>query len=112
VTPVIQDLGWRPLEDLIEEIYDGDASKRQGWPCDYWVSNLSIARGKIGSCLSFPARAHAACREDKAESSPTDNSFVQGKTVNEVTFLSFMGLSCPANWLADSPSEQQRRSDP
>jgi SAM-dependent methyltransferase len=35
-TKVARDLGWEPLQDLIEEIHDGDPSLRNGWPWAYW----------------------------------------------------------------------------
>jgi chemotaxis methyl-accepting protein methylase len=35
-TKVARDLGWEPLQDLIEEIHDGDPSLRDSWPCRYW----------------------------------------------------------------------------
>jgi chemotaxis methyl-accepting protein methylase len=35
-TKVANDLGWRPIPDLMEEIHDGDPSLRVGWPCKYW----------------------------------------------------------------------------
>jgi chemotaxis methyl-accepting protein methylase len=35
-TRVANDLGWRPLPDLLEEIHDGDSSLRVSWPCKYW----------------------------------------------------------------------------
>ncbi len=35
-TKVARDLGWEPLQDLMEEIHDGDPSLRNGWPWAYW----------------------------------------------------------------------------
>jgi SAM-dependent methyltransferase len=29
------DLGWKPLEDLLEEIHEGDSCMRSLWPCNY-----------------------------------------------------------------------------
>lgn len=34
-TKVAEDLGWRPLQELLEEIHDGDPSMRRIWPCQY-----------------------------------------------------------------------------
>jgi hypothetical protein len=35
-TKVALDLGWEPVEELIEEIHDGDPSVRAGWPWQWW----------------------------------------------------------------------------
>jgi chemotaxis methyl-accepting protein methylase len=35
-TKVASDLGWIPVQDLIEEIHDGDPSVRRDWPWKYW----------------------------------------------------------------------------
>jgi chemotaxis methyl-accepting protein methylase len=35
-TKVASDLGWKPFQDLMEDIHDGDPSLRIGWPCHYW----------------------------------------------------------------------------
>jgi chemotaxis methyl-accepting protein methylase len=35
-TKVAQELGWRPVMDLMREIHDGDRSLHQGWPLEYW----------------------------------------------------------------------------
>lgn len=34
-TKVARDLGWEPLQDLLEEIHEGDPSVRDGWPWQY-----------------------------------------------------------------------------
>jgi mannose-6-phosphate isomerase-like protein (cupin superfamily)/SAM-dependent methyltransferase len=34
-TRVATDLGWKPLQDLLEEVYEGDPSLRIGWPWHY-----------------------------------------------------------------------------
>jgi SAM-dependent methyltransferase len=34
-TKVARDLGWRPLQDLLEEIHEGDSGARSSWPCHY-----------------------------------------------------------------------------
>ena len=34
-TKVALDSGWRPLQDLIEKIHDGDPSIRNEWPWQY-----------------------------------------------------------------------------
>lgn len=34
-TRVARDLGWKPLEDLLEEIHDGEPYMRSIWPCHY-----------------------------------------------------------------------------
>jgi chemotaxis methyl-accepting protein methylase len=33
---VAQELGWRPVTELIKEIHEGDRSLRQDWPSKYW----------------------------------------------------------------------------
>jgi hypothetical protein len=35
-TKVAANLGWRPVEELIEEIHDGDVSVRADWPWQWW----------------------------------------------------------------------------
>ena len=35
-TKIALDLGWEPLEELIEEIHDGDRSVRADWPWQWW----------------------------------------------------------------------------
>jgi SAM-dependent methyltransferase len=35
-TRVAGQLGWKPVEDLIEEIHDGDPSVRADWPFKWW----------------------------------------------------------------------------
>ena len=39
-TKVALDLGWKPVEELIAEIHDGDASVRADWPCQWWDLSL------------------------------------------------------------------------
>jgi CheR methyltransferase, SAM binding domain len=33
---VAAELGWRPMLELLEQIHDGDASVRGGWPFEWW----------------------------------------------------------------------------
>jgi len=35
-TRVARELGWRPVSELLEQIHDGDASVRAGWPWCSW----------------------------------------------------------------------------
>jgi SAM-dependent methyltransferase len=35
-TKVACDLNWKPVQDLLEEIHEGDPSLRGGWPMNYW----------------------------------------------------------------------------
>jgi SAM-dependent methyltransferase len=35
-TKVAVDLGWKPVQDSLEEIHDGDPVLRLGWPWGYW----------------------------------------------------------------------------
>jgi chemotaxis methyl-accepting protein methylase len=35
-TKVAKDLGWKPVDELREEIHDGDQSLRVSWPWKYW----------------------------------------------------------------------------
>jgi SAM-dependent methyltransferase len=34
-TKVAHDLGWKPLQELLEEIHEGDPIMKQFWPCHY-----------------------------------------------------------------------------
>jgi SAM-dependent methyltransferase len=34
-TKVANDLGWRPVQELLEEIHEGDPGMRSHWPCNY-----------------------------------------------------------------------------
>jgi chemotaxis methyl-accepting protein methylase len=33
---VANELGWRPIPELLEQIHDGDSSVRGDWPCCWW----------------------------------------------------------------------------
>ena len=35
-TKVAQELGWRPITEMITEIHEGDPSLRRDWPLHYW----------------------------------------------------------------------------
>jgi hypothetical protein len=35
-TRLAQEMGLKPVADLIKEIHEGDPSLRQGWPLEYW----------------------------------------------------------------------------
>jgi chemotaxis methyl-accepting protein methylase len=35
-TKVARDLGWKPVSDLLREIYEGDVSLMDGWPLEWW----------------------------------------------------------------------------
>jgi SAM-dependent methyltransferase len=35
-TKVAKDLGWKPVQDLLEEIHEGDQYLRDDWPWEYW----------------------------------------------------------------------------
>jgi chemotaxis methyl-accepting protein methylase len=35
-TKVAQDMGWKPVTDLMKEIHEGDRSLRESWPLEYW----------------------------------------------------------------------------
>ncbi len=35
-TKVALDLGWTPVQDLLEEIHNGDSSVKRDWPWKYW----------------------------------------------------------------------------
>ena len=35
-TKVARSLGWKPVQELIREIHEGDSSIREGWPLEYW----------------------------------------------------------------------------
>ena len=34
-TKVANDLGWKPLQELVEEVHEGDPGIRSDWPCHY-----------------------------------------------------------------------------
>jgi len=33
---VAADLGWKPVTELMKEVYEGDSSLAKGWPLEYW----------------------------------------------------------------------------
>ncbi len=35
-TKVVLDLGWNPIQDLLEEMHNGDSLVRRDWPWKYW----------------------------------------------------------------------------
>ena len=35
-TRVAQEMGWKPVTDLMKEIHEGDVSVTRGWPLEYW----------------------------------------------------------------------------
>ena len=35
-TKVARDLGWKPVPDLLREVYEGDVSLMNGWPLEWW----------------------------------------------------------------------------
>jgi chemotaxis methyl-accepting protein methylase len=35
-TKLAQEMGWKPVADLIKDIHEGDPSLRRGWPFEYW----------------------------------------------------------------------------
>jgi len=35
-TMVARDLGWKPVPDLLREVYEGDVSLMNGWPLEWW----------------------------------------------------------------------------
>ena len=35
-TKVARDLGWKPVSDLLREVYEGDVSLMNGWPLEWW----------------------------------------------------------------------------
>jgi chemotaxis methyl-accepting protein methylase len=35
-TRVARSLGWKPVDDLLQEVYEGDVSLRNGWPFGWW----------------------------------------------------------------------------
>jgi len=34
---VARALGWRPVTELLREVYEGDSSLNERWPEDYWA---------------------------------------------------------------------------
>lgn len=65
------DLGWKPVEELLEEIHEGDSCLRSFWPCHYTgLEPLNKARQdwRIRYAASFqlvPARAAPPLRYEK-----------------------------------------------
>jgi hypothetical protein len=43
---VAQELGWKPVTELINEIHEGDPSLRRDWPLQYWGLE-PLDRGRI-----------------------------------------------------------------
>jgi chemotaxis methyl-accepting protein methylase len=35
-TKVASDMGWKPVTDLMRDVYEGDPSLSAGWPLEYW----------------------------------------------------------------------------
>ena len=35
-TRIAQEMGWRPVPELMREIHEGDTSLMRGWPLEYW----------------------------------------------------------------------------
>lgn len=35
-TRVANELGWKPVRELMQEMHEGDPSLRSAWPCKYW----------------------------------------------------------------------------
>jgi chemotaxis methyl-accepting protein methylase/mannose-6-phosphate isomerase-like protein (cupin superfamily) len=59
---VARDLGWKPLEDSLEEIHEGDAYMRSIWPCHYAglePLNKRRADWKIRYAAGFQLTSHA-----------------------------------------------------
>jgi chemotaxis methyl-accepting protein methylase len=57
-TRVAQDLGWRPVTDMMKEVHEGDDSLTQAWPMDYWgvepfCSNLPDWRIRFASVFQI-----------------------------------------------------------
>lgn len=36
-TKVARSLGWKPVQELIREVHEGDSSLREAWPIEYWT---------------------------------------------------------------------------
>jgi chemotaxis methyl-accepting protein methylase len=43
---VAMDMKWKAVTELMEEIYDGDPSIRDGWPFDYWATEPFNPKGR------------------------------------------------------------------
>jgi chemotaxis methyl-accepting protein methylase len=72
-TWVAQEMGWKPVTDLIREIHEGDVSLINGWPLEYWALEPFQARRRdcmtryasvfqlgVEACL----RAHISSRQE------------------------------------------------
>jgi SAM-dependent methyltransferase len=69
-TRVARDLGWQPVEELLEETHDGDSAVRNDWPAQYWgLEPLDHTRHdwrlRYAAVFQLPSRAADA-------SSPTE----------------------------------------
>jgi chemotaxis methyl-accepting protein methylase len=43
-TRVALDMKWKPVAELMKEVYEGDPSLRSGWPFEYWGTEPFQAR--------------------------------------------------------------------
>jgi len=64
-TKVAFDLGWEPVEELIEEIHEGDRSVRDDWPWHWWgLEPLDRSRRdwklRYAAAFRIPVHAHRA----------------------------------------------------
>jgi SAM-dependent methyltransferase len=70
-TKVALDLGWNPVQELLEEIHDGDPSCRGYWPCHYaGLESLDKRRRdwRVRYAAAFRIVPTAATAVDRSES--------------------------------------------
>jgi SAM-dependent methyltransferase len=62
---VAHDSGWIPVQELLEEMHDGDPSVRRGWPWKYWGLE-PFDRGRSDRVLRYASVFQLGDRADMA----------------------------------------------
>ena len=68
---VAQELGWRPVTELIQEIHEGDPSLTRGWPLQYWgLEPFTQSRDdwkiRFASVFQMPGRPRSEVSADRS----------------------------------------------
>jgi len=71
-TRVARDLGWKPVETLLEQIHEGDTSLKSFWPCHYGgLEPLDKTRGdwkiRYAAAFQLPSNTNAAIARQERE---------------------------------------------